>query len=322
MASLASPPAAPLASLRQRLAEEGRRLLPHMAALRVCRLWGAEGLVAEAVPSAAAAAEAPSGPSAADRLAAARAAIPDRLWGEGQGLPGGRAEVLRLAALLPLSPATTLLLLGRAAGAGGAAASIAEARGTWIAAQEDDPDRAARAAERLRPLRGRAALSAWVPAAPAFRPRYHNHALALEPLACGAAPEPLARALAGALKPGGQLVLLDLVHGAGPPSPETSLRWLHGESRASPPPPQAAVERALAAAGFALHVVEDLGPRHSAAVVAGWAAHLRGLAAGARPKDPAAVAALLLEAERWMLRVALLRQGRLRLLRWHATLGG
>lgn len=250
-------------------------------------------------------------------LARARADLADRLWGEGFALPGGRQEVERLAALLPLSPATTLLLVGL--DAGGAAEAIARGRGAWVAAHQHDPALAARMAARLRPLGRRATVERWDPAAPAFRARFHHHALAIEALRPAAAAErdaaALLAALAAALKPGGQLVLLEAVADRPEACPA---RWLALEGRLTPPPSAAALEAALGAAGFVVHVTEDTGARHLAAALEAWSRLLGTLSGLGRSRLLAEAA--VAEAETWLLRQRLIASGALRLLRWHASL--
>ena len=162
-----------------------------------------------------AATDMPPGPL--PRWTPARVAIADELWGDGNVLPGGEDEVLRLAAPLGLSAASSVLLLGAAGG--GAARAIAGGLGAWVSGHEADPALAAVAAWRL-PRAGkvvarRASVAAWNPQAPVFSRRAFHHALALEALR-GAPwrPVPVAEllvALAGALRPGGQLVLVDVV---------------------------------------------------------------------------------------------------------------
>ena len=254
---------------------------------------------------------------AADPAELARLA--DQLWGEGFLLPGGAAEAQRLANLLPLSPATTLLLLG--ADAGGAAAAIATTRGAWVAAQQDSLLLAERMALHLRPLGKRASVATWDSAEPGFRQGYHHHALALEALR-RSPPARLLPALAGALKPGGQLVLLDLV-AAAPAGRHAGLlrRWAGLEGRLAAPESLAALEAALAAAGFTLNVREDVGARHGAAVLAGWARRVEALRQGQGLPRGAAALALVHEAERWLLRQKLMQEGCLQLLRWHCTRG-
>lgn len=267
-------------------------------------------------PAAPPEAEARPTPAAADASrAAAHAALSDQLWDEGFLLPGGAAEVTRLAGLLPLSAETTLLLLGR--DAGGGAATIARQRGAYLAAHQHDAATLARMAPHLKPLGRRAEATSWDPAAPAFRPAFHTHALALEPP--NVSPAALLAAIAAALKPGGELVLLDIVTGPAAPKAAPILdRWLTLTGRTAPPSQEPAIDTALRAAGFTPHVVEDAGPRQAAAIVEGWLRVIETLRAG-RPRGQAA-AVLVEEAETWFLRHRLLGMGALRLLRWHATL--
>ncbi len=247
------------------------------------------------------------------------ALLADQLWGEGFLLPGGAAEANRLANLLPLSPATTLLLLG--ADAGGAANAIAVTRGAWVAAQQDNLLLAERMALKLRPLGKRATVATWDAEEPFFRHRYHHHALALEALRrCPAAR--LLPALAAALKPGGQLVLLELVaNEAGGRNASLLARWVELEGRAKPPEAASIMEAALVAAGFTLNVREDVGARHGAAVMAGWVRRVEALRLGNGLPRGAAAVALVTEAERWLLRQRLMQAGVLRLMRWHCTRG-
>lgn len=230
-----------------------------------------------------------------------------RLWGEGMVLPGGAEEVLRLAALLPLAPAHTLLLAGLGARAAGGL--VVGARGCFVAAHDLLPaDAPARGTAR------RVTAEALRPDAPTFRRAYHHHALFLEPFRRGGSPERFLRAAAAGLREGGEIVLLDLVvRDAAVDGP-----WLRAEERATPPA-EAAMPAALEGAGFRINVVEDAGLRQQRAVMQGWAALLAALRH--QPVKPTAreATALVLEAEAWLLRLRLLRQGRLRLLRWHAT---
>ncbi|MBP0462529.1 hypothetical protein J5Y09_01275 [Roseomonas sp. PWR1] len=247
---------------------------------------------------------APAGPDPAERRAWA-----DRLWGEGLCLPGGAAELLRLSALLPLTPDATLLLAGDGARAAGGI--VSGARGCFVSAFDPlaEPPSAA-------PKPGRKVTAApFDPAAPAFRARYHNHAMLLEPFRGGGSPAALLAATAAGLRAGGQLVLLDLVVRDAP----AAGRWLEAECRRAPPP-EAEIPRALAAAGFQVNVVEDAGPRHRRAVMEAWAALTEALRGEATRPTPAAARAMVEEAEAWLLRLRLLEQGRLRLLRWHATM--
>jgi len=257
-------------------------------------------------------AEAPSAPAPPPpRVPFPRRHWTDQLWGEGMLLPGGAEEVLRLASLLPLSGAVTLLLAGASARASGAV--ISGARGCFVAAFDHDPP-----PPTPRSGRSRVTAEAFDPACPAFRAGYHHHAMLLEPFRRGGTPEELIAAAARALRPGGQLVLLELVargEAAGP----SEERWIAAEGRAGAPPSEAIIPAALERAGFTIHVVEDATLRQRRAVIAGWQALVSALEKHPTRPEPAAAAALVAEAEAWLLRLRLMQEGRLRLLRWHAS---
>lgn len=271
---------------------------------------------------------APSGLAAPTRPASAAAPAiwnPDRvqmveaLWGEGFVAPGGATEALRLAKPLGLSKTTTLLLLG--AGLGGPPAAVAAQLGCWVAAFETDSDLVSLAQERRRAAAKRVTIEEWDPAQPRFRPDFYNHALALEPLR-GAPPAAVLDAIAGALRLGGQLVMTELV--AEQPLAATDpvvAAWCRVERRPADLPSTGQVTNILRALGFDVRVVEDVSERHLTLAMAGWHGAIQRLKAGPRPSRRQA-AALVAEAELWLCRLRLLRERRLRLIRWHALSPG
>ncbi|MDE2514694.1 MAG: hypothetical protein KGL12_01590 [Rhodospirillales bacterium] len=244
-----------------------------------------------------------------------RIAVAAALWGDGFILPGGPDEVLRLARPFGLSEAASVLLLG--AGPGGAAVTIAAKLGPWVTACEADPVLVA-AANALAQRHGqakRAQTESWMPQAPVFRAGYYHHALAIEALR-GADPAPVLRAMARAVRPGGQMMVLDLV--AGPAGPPAGRGWVALERRSGPPPDEAAITREMNRLGLDIRVVEDVSARHATQVLAGWRDAVGWLKEGsARPMRRDA-ALLVGEAELWLTRLRLMREGRLRLVRWHA----
>lgn len=123
--------------------------------------------------------------------------------------------------------------------------------------------------------------------------------------------------LAGALRPGGQIVITEL---AAPipldPADYTVRRWAALEHRdpvnlLAP----VAVTRMLGRVGMDVRIAEDMSQRHLEHAMLGWRVMLRDL--GRKPTRQEAVP-MVAEAELWLLRRRLMRDGRLRMMRWHA----
>ena len=224
---------------------------------------------------------------------------------------------------LGLTAAASVLLLGAAAG--GAARALVAGFGAWISGHEADPALAALAAWRLpragKTVAKRASVAHWDPRAPMFRRHGFTHALALEALR--GAPgrrvkaAQLLVALAGALRPGGHIVLVDVVATARLDAGNAMLRaWAEAEGRTPALLTEAALSTALAELGFDVRVTEDISPRHMRLAAQGWKRLVHDLAAN-RP-DPRRAAALVAEAEVWMRRLRLMHAGQVRLVRWDA----
>ncbi|MBN9509204.1 MAG: hypothetical protein J0I21_08835 [Alphaproteobacteria bacterium] len=242
----------------------------------------------------------------------------ETLWGEGFLTPGGGQEILRLALPLGLSAASSLLLLGGASG--GPALRLAGDLGAWVCACEADPWLLRVATRRVQRagavLAKRASMQPWDPAAPTFRRHAFHHALAIDALGV-ARPEDTIAAMTLALRPGGQIALLQTVAPAPlDPAEAAVAAWRRLDPAAALPPSPALIGRALARLGFEVRVAEDLTTHHMHLALAGWRLALHQFDRD-RP-DPPHAAALVAEAERWLRRIHLLREGRLRLMRWFA----
>jgi SAM-dependent methyltransferase len=249
---------------------------------------------------------------------ASRLAIEEELWGTGFMNPGGGPEVLRYAAPIGLSAAATLLLLG--AGTGGPAQILATELGVWVAAHETDPDLAAIAARRIQragaALAKRASVSQWDRHDPDFRPRSAHHALAIDAIRDATA-EPVLAAIATALKPHGQIVIVETVAPAPLDLADPAMAtWFRLENRASHLPSPDTITRALTRLGFDVRVTEDLSARHMRLAVLGWRHFVRQMARE-RPGHDRAMA-VVTEAELWTRRIRLMHSGQIRLMRWHA----
>lgn len=255
--------------------------------------------------------------AAAGPWAPPRLRLVDALWGEGFLLPGGADEVLRLAVPLGLSAASSLLLLG--VGSGGPTLRLAGDLGVWVRGYESDPALAAVAARRIQragvALAKRATVERWDPERPGFKRRAFHHALTMEALRT-ARPEDIIAALAQAVRPGGQIALLETVAPTPLDAADPAVAaWMRRDPGPWPLPDPACVERALTRLGFEVRVAEDISIRHMRQAVGGWRRLLRQF--GARP-DAAEAAALVAEAELWLRRIRLMRAGRIRMMRWLA----
>lgn len=248
---------------------------------------------------------------------ATRLALTNRLWGTGFIVPGGETEVLRLARPLGVSAAASLLILG--VGSGGPASVVTCNLGAWVTGMDNDPSllAAARGLITRSRLQKKVSIAAWNPVHPDFDGKTYHHCLALEPFH-DAQPEPILDALVRALKPGGQVVITELA--APEPLKATDpvvRRWAELEHR--DPADMLApvtVTRMLGRVGLDVRVAEDMSQRHLEHAIVGWRALLHDL----RDKKPSRqeAAQLVREAELWLLRRRLIRDGRLRMMRWNA----
>jgi SAM-dependent methyltransferase len=246
----------------------------------------------------------------------ARISVAEALWGEGFLLPSVATDAVRLVAPLGLSGASSLLLIG--AGSGGAPRRIATELGAWVTGHEANMRLVSLANERCQRagLGRRAQVELWDPSSPEFSSRSSHHALAIEPLR-GAEPEPTLTAVSKALKPAGQLVLLDLVADLPlDPTDPVIATWARLEHRPAAVPSELAITGALGRLGFDVRIAEDLSHRHIQNAIQGWRAAVQGMTAARPTLRQAAV--VVREAELWLARLRLMRSGRLRLVRWHA----
>lgn len=246
-----------------------------------------------------------------------RLAVTDALWGDGFQFPGGELEILRLARPLGLSGASSLLLVG--AGSGGPPCSVASHLGVWVTGFEADAFLADLANERsIRiGLGRRAQIETWDTHIPEFGRGYFHHGLALEPLR-GGNHEPVLAAIATALKPAGQLTLMETVADEPlDPGDRHVASWAQLERRDSAElPSQAGITRMLGRLGFEVRIVEDVSHRHMQQAMFGWKQVVGGLEQmkpSVRQAGP-----LVREAELWMLQLRLFRAQKLRRVRWHA----
>jgi cyclopropane fatty-acyl-phospholipid synthase-like methyltransferase len=203
-------------------------------------------------------------------------------------------------------------------GGGGPPRSISAEFGVWVTGYEVNPRLMELANERAQHagLGRRAQVEPWDPRAPKFPPRYFHHGMAIEPLQDSEV-EPILAAVSHALKPGGQLVLVETVSDIplDPSDPAVAV-WMRLDHRLASAPSELAVTDALGQLGFDVRIVEDVSRRHMRQAIQSWREAVHMMANGRPALRQVAVA--VREAELWMARFRLMRAGRLRLVRWHA----
>lgn len=268
-----------------------------------------------------AAAPAPEPPLVPDPPGAwtpARLRFASALWGEGFTGPGGAEEALRLSKPLGLQSSHSLLNLG--AGLGGAARAITGASGAWVSAYEQNPElaTAGEALSKKAKLEKKAEVKPLDAAAPRFRPNYYHHALVQEALWTIEDKDAMVAALAAAVKPSGQVVITDLTTGPTPilPDDETAKAWMKFDRSPVHLMAADAETRLFAKHGLDIRIAEEISARHVQQAVASWRGMIEAIA-GEKPTR-AQAPTIIQEAELWLRRLALIRSGRLKLLRWHA----
>jgi len=267
-----------------------------------------------------AAAETPLAPRKASPPAAwpaPRLALADQLWGPGFITPGGEIEILRLVRPLALTSANSVLIIG--IGSGGPVSVVVRNTGTYVTGMETDLSliAAAQTMAKRATLGRKAVIKLWHPDRPDFAPKSVHHVLAMEPLHDAPA-EPILAGLAGAIRPGGHLVMTELT-APNPLEPDdpTVRRWAKLERRnATKLVPAVSLTRMLARVGLDVRVVEDISQRHLDAAMIGWRVLVRELEED-KP-SPMMAAFMVAEAELWLLRRKLMTEGRLKMIRWHA----
>jgi hypothetical protein len=247
----------------------------------------------------------------------ARQAITDRLWGPGFNIPGGEAEILRLARPTGASSDNRLLLVGM--GGGGSATAIVRNTHTWVSGLEAEPQllAAAKARAASDSLGKRLAMESWDQRRPAFLKGAHRNCLALEPMRHAVCSVVLP-ALASSIEVGGNLIVTDLISSEPLNTAEPMIaRWVHLDGRdPSVIPTAGAITAIMDACGMDLRIAEDISQRHTDQTLLGWRALVAALAQ--HKPDPKEAAYVVSEAELWLLRHRLIESGRLRMMRWHA----
>jgi cyclopropane fatty-acyl-phospholipid synthase-like methyltransferase len=247
-----------------------------------------------------------------------RATIGQWLWGKGFVSPGDEQYILEMVKPFGLNPAMSMLDLS--AGLGGPARVIAKAFDTYVTGLERSPERAARgmAMSVEANLAKRAPISQYNPETLELRPNSFDCILGRGATYSIVEKERLFRVVYQGLKQRGQLLFNEFtVDRALADRPELAA-WM---ARESFPPALWSIEQyqdCLTSLGFDIRVVVDVTALYRSMIIAGWASMLKEVNLKAMARSH--LITVINEAELWMLRIAALQSGALRVYRVHAIL--
>ncbi len=245
-----------------------------------------------------------------------RIELMERLWGKGFLLPGGIDFVSELTKPLNLGSKASVLVLN--AGMGGPSNCIAEEFGAFIDGIEPDPELAAASTERAAVVKGMSRVSIKniaIDDDKAFDRKY-DAIFGQEVLLQIADKPQLLNHCVKALKDNGKLVLTDFTS-SDDTNAKATATWLKREEALAPTTGEDEMRALLKDTGFSVRAVEDMTERYVGLVLDGWVALQESLRENAANKNT--LLGMLEEAERWALRVALLKADQLRYTRMFAT---
>lgn len=253
-----------------------------------------------------------------------RLAVMQDLWGPGFAAPGGPEFAADLCAMLNLSNEKSLLDVG--AGLGGPARAITQKYGVWITGFESIADMAS-AAEQLSAKMGLAKkvkIQAFDPENGALPVNKFDAVWSKDILYSVKAKERLMQVMAKALKPRGQMLVIDYVVAEGAETAPEIEAWRKVEAKDPSPWTLAEYERGFAQAGLDLRVTDELSDRYIQFITDAWSrwravvADVDATGAKEPARLPALRRALAAEADLWAQRFEMLKGGKLKVLRFYA----
>lgn len=247
----------------------------------------------------------------------ARIDVLQRLFGPGYVSPGGAEHAVQMVKPFGLTPEHSVLDLS--AGLGGAATAVVQRFGVWITGYEMDPELAEWAPAVVATLKGgdHVTVRGFSPDDFTLRPKSFDCVISRESMFGVRDRAALLKTIHGVLKDWGQLVVTDYVL-PGEAAPSDRVKgWLESEDLTYKPWAKRDYEKAFADLGFDVRVLEDRSDEHRQQIRETFARFVEHLNVSDRmAEDPAHRAALIVEAERWARRAALLEAGELALYRF------
>lgn len=242
-----------------------------------------------------------------------RVRISELIWGDGFNFPGGADAALDLIKPFALSKEKTLLDVG--CGLGGGARAVAKSIGTWVEGLEPSATlaTAGQHASEAAGL-GKKATVAHLDLSTGKLPSKRYDAVFVRQVLGLVTDKPrLIKGLAGCVKPGGQIMFVEIALAKPDASSEVLEAWRAVEDSAPHPPTIELIAGALSREKVDVRIAEDFAPAFKAQVLAGWsnlAEQLRGKEVSAEEKP-----LLARELDLWAKRLAACDAGDLKIAR-------
>lgn len=244
-----------------------------------------------------------------------RVRMVERLWGEGQTLPGAADFVHTYLPLMALSEKKSIAILG--ANMGGLNQTLVEDTGVWIAGYEADPELAERGHARMTMM----AMKRKAPITPndmealELKPKSLDGVVSLESLFTVENKEELFRTIAEGLRVDGELFYTDYVlPGVVPPTPEVA-EWFKNETHHPYLWTADKTQSFLVSLGLDVRPHQDITAEYRRQVLKGWMGFLANISK-AELLDMAED--VFAECAFWARRIAALDSGGLRVYKFNA----
>ena len=246
-----------------------------------------------------------------------RIKLVQRIWGDGFTEVGGVESAKNLA--LPLGLTSAKSALDLTARLGGTGRALFEFFGVYVTGLEANPAlaEAGMAISVQKGMATKAPVDPYDPARLKLKKRF-DCILAREGFYNGSHRIPSLKTAAKALKPGGQMLLVDFVRPEGPTASAALDRWAASMPGGANPWTAAQFSTALEKLKLTVRINEDITDQYRHTALSGWSNFLDGLTI--RDLSRPEVFALVDEAEQWLHRMAALDAGALSVYRFRADL--
>ncbi|MBL8699206.1 MAG: class I SAM-dependent methyltransferase [Alphaproteobacteria bacterium] len=248
-----------------------------------------------------------------DAWTAERVRVSELIWGDGFNFPGGAEAALDLIKPFALSKEKTLLDVG--CGLGGGARAVAKSIGAWVEGLEPSATLAVAGmhASEAAGMGKKATVQHFDPQAGKLPTKRYDAVFVRQVLGLVTDKPRLIKGLSSCVKPGGQIMFVELALAKADGDSEALQAWRAVEDAAPHPPTVEFIAGALSREKVDVRIAEDFSPTFKAQVLAGWAS----LADQLQGKEvtPEEKPLLARELDLWAKRIAACEAGDLKIAR-------